>query len=286
MPTYYNINDDPDPAVGVDVDNRIYGSYPNQYGDYEVLNSPNLSGGSFVIPSNPDMGVPVEYTDSRGRRDFLMTDMMEGVQRGSYYMPDESDSYTTPTSFKDSKGSLYRQMLDAESTPIEDVVMGETFNGRLHDVTVVKDTILPQSNAEIIINKDNQESSLRGLLEKNAVNDIFFSDMNIKALNDSIRYGVHLKTEKVVSKQSENELYTVMRSIMLQYANFQISTENIIDEIKRLNNKVILYCVDNISSNVLQHIGYVKDLSKLPEPMDRPVVTERNNFTYDISNLL
>jgi len=73
---------------------------------------------------------------------------------------------------------------------------------------------------------------------------------------------------------------------MLQYANFQISTENIIDEIKRLNNKVILYCVDNISSNVLQHIGYVKDLSKLPEPMDRPVVTERNNFTYDISNLL
>jgi len=281
MPTYYNINDDPDPAVGVDVDNRIYGSYPNQYGDYEVLNSPNLSGGSFVIPSNPDMGVPVEYTDSRGRRDFRMTDMMEETQRGSLFFDGDGEN-----ALRENKGSLYRQMLDAESTPIEDVVMGETFNGRLHDVTVVKDTILPQSNAEIIINKDNQESSLRGLLEKNAVNDIFFSDMNIKALNDSIRYGVHLKTEKIVSKQSENELYTVMRSIMLQYANFQISTENIIDEIKRLNNKVILYCVDNISSNVLQHIGYVKDLSKLPEPMDRPVVTERNNFTYDISNLL
>lgn len=280
MPTYYNINDGPDPAVGVDVDNRIYGSPPNQYGDYEVLNSPNLSGGSFVIPSNPDMGVPVEYTDSRMERDFRMTSMMEETQRGRSFFEDGDNA------LRENNGSLYRQMLDAESTPIEDVVMGETFNGRLHDVTVVKDTILPQSNADIIINKDNKDTALRGLLEKNAVNDIFFSDMNIKALNDSIRYGVHLKTEKIVSKQSENELYTVMRSIMLQYANFQVSTENIIDEIKRLNNKVILYCVDNISSNVLQHIGYVKDLSKLPEPMDRPVVTERNNFTYDISNLL
>ena len=281
MSSYYNISDGPDPAVGVDVDNRIYGEPPNQYGDYEVLNSPNLSGGSFVIPSNPDMGVPVEYTDSRMERDFRMTSMMEETQRGRSFFDGDGDN-----ALRENDGSLYRQMLDAESTPIEDVVMGETFNGRLHDVTVVKDTILPQPNSEIIINKDNKDTALRGLLEKNSVNDIFFSDMNVKALNDSIRYGVHLKTEKIISKQSENELYTVMRSIMLQYANFQVSTENIIDEIKRLNNKVILYCVDNISSNVLQHIGYVKDLSKLPEPMDRPVVTERNNFTYDISNLL
>jgi hypothetical protein len=280
MPTYYNLTDGTDPAVGVDIDNVIYGEPPNQFGDYEVLNSPNLSGGSFVIPSNPDMGVPVEYTDSRGRRDFRMTNMLEGVQRGSSIV-DNGD-----TAFRESDGSLYRQMLDAESTPIEDVVMGETFNGRLHDASIVKDTILPNPNAEIIINKDNQESSLRGLLEKNAVNDIFFSEMNVNGLNESIRYGVHLKTEKTISKQSENELYTVMRSIMLQYANFQISTDNIVDEIKRLNNKVILYCVDNISSNVLQHIGYIDDLSRLPEPMDRPVVTERNTYTYDISNLL
>ena len=73
---------------------------------------------------------------------------------------------------------------------------------------------------------------------------------------------------------------------MLQYANFQVEVENIVDEIRRLNGKVILYCVDNISSNVLQHIEYIKDLSKLHEPVERPILTERNNFTYDISNLL
>ena len=251
--SYFKWSDGPDASVGVDLDQQIYGSGPdNQYGDYEVLNSPNLSGGSFVIPSQPDMGVPKSFTRSDGTTDFRMD-----------------------------------QMLDIDQTrPLEDIVMGETFNGRIHDVSIVKDTLLPQGDNDIVINKDNNETSIRGLLEQNAVNDIFFSDMNIKGLQDSIRYGVHLKTERVISNQSSNELYTIMRSIMLQFANFQTNTDHLLDEVRRLNGKVILYAVDNVSSNVLQHVGYVNDLSKLPEPIERPILTERNNFTYDISNLL
>ena len=118
------------------------------------------------------------------------------------------------------------------------------------------------------------------------MNDIFFSDMNIKGLQDSIRYGVHQETGKVVSEQSQNELYVVMRSIMLQFANFQTASENVIEEIKRLNRKVLIYCIENVSSNVKQHAGYVADLSKLPVPMDMPVYHNKKNYTYDISNLL
>ena len=259
--SYFKWSDGPDASVGVDLDQQIYagpvgqqinGKDPNAYGDYEVLNSPNLSGGSFVIPSQPDMGIPTRYEARDGTTDYRMD-----------------------------------KMLDIDQTrPLEDVIMGETFNGRLHDVSIVKDAILPHGDGDLVIQKDNNETSIRGLLEKNAVNDIFFSDMNIKGLQDSIRYGVHLKTEKVISNQSSNELYTIMRSIMLQYANFQTSTDHLLDEVRRLNGKVILYSVDNVSSNVLQHIGYIADLSRLPEPIERPVLTERNNFTYDISNLL
>ena len=79
----------------------------------------------------------------------------------------------------------------------------------------------------------------------------------------------------------------IMRSILLQYANFRVGVDNIIDEIKRLNQKVVEYSSDNISTNVLQHMGYIDELSKLPEPMDRPIVSNNTkNFTYDISNLL
>ncbi|MBT7554878.1 MAG: hypothetical protein HN599_06285, partial [Flavobacteriaceae bacterium] len=58
------------------------------------------------------------------------------------------------------------------------------------------------------------------------------------------------------------------------------------EEIRALNSRVVEYCADNISSNVQQYIGYIKDLEKLPVPMDRPVYHNKNNFTYDISNLL
>jgi len=250
--SYFKWSDGPDESVGVDLDQQIYGNSPNQYGDYEVLNSPKLSGGAFVIPSQPDMGIPRSYETRGGETDYRMDQMLEQDQ----------------------------------TKPLEDVIAGESFNGRIHDVSIIKDTVLPQANVDIVVHKDNNETSIRGLLEKNAVNDVFFSDMNTSGLQDSIRYGVHLKTHKTISNQSSNELYTIMRSIMLQYANFQTDATNIVDEVKRLNGKVILYSVDNISSNVLQHIGYVNDLSKLPEPIERPVLTERNNFTYDISNLL
>ena len=77
-----------------------------------------------------------------------------------------------------------------------------------------------------------------------------------------------------------------MRSIMLQFANFRVGIDEIIDEIKRLNQRVIDYAVDNISSNVQQHKGYIDKLSKLPIPLDLPVYHNKNNFTYDISNLI
>ena len=263
--SYYYLSEGEDPSVGVDLDQMIYpegktfseletaGKLPSQssYGDYEILKQPQLSGGSYVVPSQQEMGIPKQYKTKSGGIDYKMQSLLEGDQ----------------------------------TRPLKDIIIGETFNGRLHDASIVRDTVLPEGS-DIVIKKDNNETSIKGILEQNSINDIFFSDMNMKGLHDSIRYGVHLKTEKTISNQSQNELYTVMRSIMLQYANFQVEVENIVDEIRRLNGKVILYCVDNISSNVLQHMEYIKDLSKLPEPVERPILTERNNFTYDISNLL
>ena len=77
-----------------------------------------------------------------------------------------------------------------------------------------------------------------------------------------------------------------MRSIMLQFANFRTGVDNIVDEVRRLNEMVVEYSVENITSNVKQHQGYIKDLSKLPTPLDNPVYHNKRSFTYDISNLL
>ena len=166
-----------------------------------------------------------------------------------------------------------------------DTMTETTNNGLLGDVNIVKDVSFPMES-EIVIKKDNQDTAIKGILEQNSINDIFFSDMNMKGLQQTIRYKVHQNTNQVVSEQSSNDLYIIMRSIMLQFANFRTDVENIAEEIRRLNGKVIEYAVENVSSNVQQHAGYIDKLSKLPVPLDAPAYLNKKNFTYDISNLL
>ena len=261
-----------DENYGVDIDQQKYDENyqlvepretppppgQKQYGDYEVLRRPTMGGpggADLIVPKDIDAGIPspddyVEYMNANGSKSKQLKSFIEGDK----------------------------------NTPL-DTMTESVNNGRLQDINVVTDVVLP-AEADIVIKKDNQDTAIKGILEQNAVNDIFFSDMNIKGLQDSIRYGVHQETGKVVSEQSQNELYVVMRSIMLQFANFQTASENVIEEIKRLNRKVLIYCIENVSSNVKQHAGYVADLSKLPVPMDMPVYHNKSNYTYDMSNLL
>ena len=51
-------------------------------------------------------------------------------------------------------------------------------------------------------------------------------------------------------------------------------------------NRVITYCVDEVTSNVLQYSGYLNDLKKLPLPLDRPSFNDSGsrNRTFDLSN--
>ena len=71
-----------------------------------------------------------------------------------------------------------------------------------------------------------------------------------------------LKSEFDSLSEENIILYRKMDSLKYQIPNNKKSLDKINREIKRLNEKVVEYSVDNISSNVLQHDGYIKDLSK------------------------
>ena len=55
---------------------------------------------------------------------------------------------------------------------------------------------------------------------------------------------------------------------------------------KKINKFVVDYCVSNITTNLQQYNIYIDDLTKLPEPMERPQYENKGSYTYDISNLL
>jgi hypothetical protein len=239
-------------GVGIDIDEAIVSSVPGggDYYDYDLLTRPSVSGSGIIIPPADDG------------------------------FPSVDDYVVNPDGSKQLKQFINDDQSESLNTQIDDVN-----NGRLSDIKVVQDISVPEGT-DIVIKKDNNDTSIKGILEQNSINDIFFSEMNTKVVQDTIRYKVHQNTQQVISEQSTNDLFIIMRSIMLQYANFRTEVDNIADEIKRLNEKVVEYSVTNISSNVKQHMGYINDLSKLPTPMDMPVYHNKKSFTYDISNLL
>ena len=236
-----------------DVDKQVYTDLNgNSFYDYDITSKPTAFGQALIIPTRVDTGIP-KYSKK--------TDI------------DGDDVY-----------SLDQFVMGDSSVPLDDRI-DVVNNGRLGDINIVNEQFISEE-ADVLIQKDNQQNSVKGILEESSLNNIFFSDVNIDAIQKMIRYNVYKVTDNIISNQSEHILYIIMRSILLQYANFRVSSDNLLNEIKRLNQKVIDYCSENISSNVLQYIEYINQLEKLPIPLDRPVYHNKLNFTYDISNLI
>lgn len=254
-------------TVGLDIDDSVVKSNDDgAYYDYDLLIR-GVSGSGVIIPGDVDDGFP---------------------KRSDYTFQDTSSSmYQKATQRDDGMAGRFqlKAFVSDDQSATLDTMLEEKNNGLVKNINITRDNPLPPETS-LVIKKDNGETSIKGILEENSINDIFFSDMNTKVIQDTVRYKVNKNTGEIIARQSDNELYIIMRSIMLQFANFRTDVSNAVDEIRRLNQKVIDYAVDNISSNVQQHKGYIDKLSKLPIPLDLPVYHNKNDFTYDISNLL
>lgn len=156
-------------------------------------------------------------------------------------------------------------------------------NGRVSDANKISNY---RSLEEEILYDNNRDDALKGILERTRLSNLFLSNENIANIQKQIRYGVNQKTGKVISNQSPQEVSTVMRSIYLQEGSVPVRNDNeALQVLSRLNNNVIDYCVNHIVVKLKQHDMYMKDISQLPVPLDRPQF-EKNNKTYDMSNLL
>jgi len=221
----------------------------------DVRVNPILSSGAYLDSSlpNPDTGIP--HTS----RDMMTTD----AQGNS--IANRDDIFAS--------GSL------------DDALMSVN-NGRVSSINLVDGNVMKGSGQDIVIKKDNQYTGVKGIVEESSVSDYFLSGMNTKVIQDTIRYRVFQETNKVISEQDTNALYIVMRSVLLQFANFGTDVSNLAEEIRKLNARVVNYCVGEVGSNTRQYVMYLEDLTKLPTPIDRPGYVGSDSYTYDISNLL
>ena len=166
-----------------------------------------------------------------------------------------------------------------------DQILGDLNNGRVADINIF-DNVAKDTRKDVIMSQNNAEIAVKGIVEETALSKYFFSNENTDALQQTIRYRVYQKTNEVVDYQSSNELYIIMRSVLLQHGNFKVSSTDILNEILKLNERVEVYAVNEVASNVVQYKGYLRDVERLPVPMDRPRYDDNGsrNRTYDLSH--
>ena len=103
------------------------------------------------------------------------------------------------------------------------------------------------------------------------VNQAFFSEANIKYLQDEIRYRVWIKSDKkhIIDPQRLDDLKTVMRSYYLQYSANVPGEER--KEIIELNERVMAFCVDDILGAINMYLYNRNKLLEYPEQISHPI---------------
>jgi len=158
-------------------------------------------------------------------------------------------------------------------------------NGFMKDIFQTTKNNYMEVNEPILFN-NRRMYSLKGIIQETPMSNLFFSDMNVKVIHMTIRYQIFKNKDKLIGYQSENELFAIMRSIYLQYANSVLTSDQMLTNLRTLNKAVVDYAVGNIGEQLDQYNAYLEKISSAPVPMERPQVSNTDSWTYDMSNIL
>ena len=103
------------------------------------------------------------------------------------------------------------------------------------------------------------------------LNTLFFSSFNENLLQRAIRQDFKNKTGISIDYQSEDDLYGIMRVVFINNSGDHNVRVN--EQVKMMNEMVIKTGVSQIQSGVSQYMGYVHDMDRGLEPLDRPQST-------------
>lgn len=109
----------------------------------------------------------------------------------------------------------------------------------------------------------------------------FFSIENMDVLQNRLRVTIQKQTGYGITRQSDAHLTIIMRKVYAEYATN--SSDNMAAEIRRLNDMVLSIAVPMVASGVAAHLAYIKDASRIPDPLPRGVQTSiKGTKTYQL----
>jgi hypothetical protein len=102
---------------------------------------------------------------------------------------------------------------------------------------------------------------------------LFFSDNNLDALQQGIRYRVYVDSDNqfVVGKQSVEALEAIMRSVYTDHA--RNLPNGVVDQVRSLNARVLEFAVPQIVSEARMYSHYMRDIQSPRAVMEHSVTT-------------
>jgi hypothetical protein len=133
------------------------------------------------------------------------------------------------------------------------------------------------------ISGSNTRFLFKNLYGETPLTFLFFSDKNIKNIQNLIKLNVYKQIKYIIDDQSNNELMIIMRSIFLEYSSHpaliseemsekerQILFKKYTNEVDRLNKIIVQEIVPKVVSQIQQYVDYLRDASQQPYYMDKP----------------
>lgn len=145
----------------------------------------------------------------------------------------------------------------------------QSVNGRIDLMSSIPTLNIPQFHSTTQDNSSFNTEATTGQLTVTKLSELYFSQCNIEALQQGIRYRIYMETDGrfVIGRQNSNELKIVMRSIYFQHAKHD--NRPVVEQVRQLNAYVLAWTVPEVLSNLKQYEQYKKDASTLPMPLER-----------------
>jgi hypothetical protein len=131
--------------------------------------------------------------------------------------------------------------------------------------------------------EDSLAPILRSLNQpRSPLNEAFFGIMNMDVLQNRLRVSIQKQTGYAIDRQSDTDLTVIMRKVYAEQAAHRPDGD-VQAEVNRLNDMVLHVAVPMVASGVAGYLAYLKDASRLPEPIPRGSQTSvKGTKTYEL----
>jgi hypothetical protein len=114
------------------------------------------------------------------------------------------------------------------------------------------------------------------------LNTLFFSEFNTNLLQRGIRQAFKDKSGIAIDYQNVDDLYGIMRMVFINNSGDHYN--QVKEQVKDMNIRVIDTALSQIQTGVSQYIAYTRDIDTISTPLDQPINTSTVGKKIDFND--